>query len=87
MIMTETNEDLWEVVATASGMTRANIISGRLISDGIRTRFIYEAAGTIYAITIDGLGEVRILVPASDLERAKELLSRTYEDSDLPWEG
>ena len=84
--MNETNDDLWEVVATASGMTQANIIVGRLTSDGIRTRLRYEAAGPIYAITIDGLGEVRILVPVPDWERAKELLSRSYDDSELPWE-
>jgi hypothetical protein len=85
-IMNETNDDLWEVVATASGMTQANIIVGRLASDGILTRLRYEAAGPIYAITIDGLGEVRILVPVPDWERAKELLSRSYDDSELPWE-
>jgi hypothetical protein len=84
--MNETNDDLWEVVATASGMTQANIIVGRLASDGIRTRLRYEAAGPIYAITIDGLGEVRILVPVPDWERAKELLSRSYDDGELPWE-
>ncbi|MCX5837655.1 MAG: DUF2007 domain-containing protein [Deltaproteobacteria bacterium] len=84
--MNETNDDLWEVVATASGMTQANIIVGRLESDGIRTRLRYEAAGPIYGITIDGLGEVGILVPVPDWERAKELLSRSYEEGDLPWE-
>jgi hypothetical protein len=84
--MDETNDDLWEVVATAAGMVQANLITGRLASDGIRTRLHYEAAGTIYAITVDGLGEVKILVPVPDWERAKELLSRSYEDGDLPWE-
>ena len=83
--MDETNEDLWEVVATAAGMTQANLITGRLASDGIRTRLRYEAAGTIYAITVDGLGEVRILVPVTDWERAKEILSASYDDGDLPW--
>jgi hypothetical protein len=83
--MNETNDDLWEVVATASGMAQANIISGRLASDGIQTRLRYEAAGPIYGITIDGLGEVRILVPVPDWERATELLSRSYDDSELPW--
>jgi hypothetical protein len=84
--MKETNADLWEVVATASGMTQAKIIAGRIESEGIPTQLRYEAAGTIYAITIDGLGEVRILVPVPDWERAKELLSRSYDDSELPWE-
>ncbi|MHB9097192.1 MAG: putative signal transducing protein [Syntrophales bacterium] len=84
--MQETDEARWEAIATASGMMQANIIRGRLESQGIATQLRYEAAGSIYAITIDGLGEVRILVPSSDRERAKELLSRSYDDGDLPWE-
>ena len=84
--MNETNDDLWKVVATAAGMTQANIILGRLKSEGIQAKLNYEAAGTIYAITVDGLGEVRILVPVPDWDRAQELLSRSYDDGDLPWE-
>jgi hypothetical protein len=84
--MEETDHTLWEVVATASGMTQAELIAGRLASEGIPTQRRYEAAGTIYAITIDGLGEVRILVPAADWERAKEILSRSYDDTELAWE-
>ena len=84
--MMEIDGERWEVVATASGMTQANIITGRLQSEGIRTKLRYEAAGSIYAITIDGLGEVRILVPLADWERAKEVLSRAYDDGELPWE-
>ena len=84
--MNETDAVLWESVANASGMTQAKIIVGRLESEGISTKLHYEAAGAIYAITIDGLGEVRILVPVVDWERAKEVLSRSYDDGDLPWE-
>lgn len=85
-MMNETDAVLWESVATASGMAQANIIVGRLESEGIPTKLHYEAAGAIYAITIDGLGEVRILVPVADWERAKEILSRSYDEGDLPWE-
>jgi len=84
--MTDTDSTAWKVVATASGMTEANIITGRLASEEIATRLSYEAAGSIYAVTIDGLGEVRILVPAADWERAREILSRAYDDGELPWE-
>jgi hypothetical protein len=84
--MKETDDATWGLVATASGMTQANIITGRLASEGIATRLRYEAAGSIYAITIDGLGEVRILVPVAERERARELLSRSYDDRELPWE-
>jgi hypothetical protein len=85
--MNEADGVLWESVAIASGMARAKIIAGRLESEGISTQLHYEAAGAIYAITIDGLGEVRILVPVPDWERAKEILSRSYSEGDLPWEG
>ena len=84
--MKEIDEAPWKLVATASGMAQANIITGRLESEGIATRLRYEAAGSIYAITIDGLGEVRILVPLADWERAREVLSHAYEDGELPWE-
>jgi hypothetical protein len=84
--MQETDDAPWKLVATASGMTQARIITGRLESEGIATRLRYEAAGSIYAITIDGLGEVRILVPGADWERAKDLLSRSYEEGELSWE-
>jgi hypothetical protein len=85
-MMDETDAVFWEAVATASGMTQANLIAGRLESEGIPTKLDYEAAGAIYAITIDGLGEVRILVPADDWDRAREVLSRSYEEGELPWE-
>ena len=81
------DEEKWEVAYRASGITNANIIVGRLETDGIPTRLKYEAVGTIYAITIDGLGEVDVLVPSSCLEKAREVLSQTYEDKDMDWEG
>ncbi|MBA4396115.1 MAG: hypothetical protein C0394_01805 [Syntrophus sp. (in: bacteria)] len=78
--------DSWNVVYTASGMVQAKIITGRLETEGIPTRLKYEAAGAIYAITIDGLGEVQILVPADDLDRAGAILNRSYDEQDLDWE-
>jgi hypothetical protein len=79
-------EERWVVACSASGMTNAHIISGRLESDGVPTKLKYEAAGTIYAITIDGLGEVKIMVPAEYQERARIILSQTYDEDDLEWD-
>ena len=76
----------WVQISTVSGMAMAKIITGRLESEDIPTRLLYEAAGMIYAITVDGLGEVRILVPAPEQERAVALLAQTYEDGELTWE-
>ena len=80
-------EEEWRVVHVASGMTNANIIVGRLETEGIQTKLKYEAAGTIYAVTIDGLGEVKIMVPANYLEKARKILSISYRDVDIDWEG
>ena len=68
-------------------MTNANIIVGRLETEGIPARLKYEAAGTIYAVTIDGLGEVKVMVPSNYLEKAREVLSVSYTDKDIDWEG
>ncbi len=78
--------DNWEVVHFSSGLLQANIIKGRLETEGIPTRLFYEAAGEIYAITIDGLGEVRILVPQDQAPRAREILAQTFREEDLDWE-
>lgn len=80
-------EEEWKVVHVASGMTNANIIVGRLETEGIQTKLKYEAAGTIYAVTIDGLGEVKVMVPANYLEKARKILSISYRDEDIDWEG
>lgn len=81
------DEEKWEIAYTASGITNANIVVGRLETEGIPARLKYEAVGAIYAITIDGLGEVDILVPVNYLEKAREVLSQRYEDKDMDWEG
>ncbi|MGA3209161.1 MAG: hypothetical protein ABSE05_15240 [Syntrophales bacterium] len=80
------DEEKWEVACTASGMTNANIVLGRLETEGIPAKLKYEAAGAIYAITIDGLGKVDILVPASYLLKAWEILAQTYDEGDMEWE-
>jgi hypothetical protein len=78
--------DTWEVVHVSSGHIFANIVKGRLESEGIPTRLSYEAAGEIYSITVDGLGEVRILVPAEEAEKARGILSQSFREEDLDWE-
>ena len=80
------DEEKWEVACRASGMTNANIVAGRLETEGIPTKLKYEAVGAIYAITINRLGEVEIMVPESLLDKAREVLSRSYDDKDMEWE-
>jgi len=60
----------------------AQIIKGRLESEGIPVLLSYESAGLIYGITIDGLGEVKIMVPKHLAEEAKEILRISEESKD-----
>lgn len=52
----------------------AQIIKGRLESEGIPVLLSYESAGLVYGITIDGLGEVKVMVPKRLAEEAREIL-------------
>jgi len=58
----------------------AQIIKGRLESEGIPVLLRYESAGLVYGLTIDGLGEVKIMVPRHLAEEAKEILGRCTPD-------
>ena len=60
-------------VCTARQM-EAQIIKGRLESEGIPALLSYESAGLVYGLTVNGLGEVRILVPKHLANKAKEIL-------------
>ena len=49
-------------------------MKGRLESEGIPVLLSYESAGLVYGLTVDGLGEVKIMVPEHLAEEAKEIL-------------
>ena len=61
-------------VYVASGQPEAQIIKGRLESEGIPAMLRYESAGIVYGLTIDGLGQVEVQVPLSLAQDAKEIL-------------
>jgi hypothetical protein len=65
-------------VRTAKYM-EAQIIKGRLESEGIPVLLSYESLGLIYGLTIDGLGDVKIMVPKHLAEEAKEILGISTE--------
>ena len=63
------------VTVCTSRYMEAQIIKGRLESEGIPVLLSYESAGLIYGITIDGLGEVKVMVPKRLEEEAKGILA------------
>jgi hypothetical protein len=64
-----------EKVYTAAGQIEAHIIKGKLESEGIPAALQYESE--VFAITVDGMGAVRILVPEPLAAKAKEVIART----------
>lgn len=68
------DEGLQELVAV-EGSLEADIIKSKLESLGIPVLLRYEAAGRLFGITMDGLGKVRVMVPAALLEEARRVLA------------
>lgn len=64
-------------VYIASGQPEAEIIKGRLETEGIPAMLRYESAGIVYGLTIDGLGQVEVQVPSSLAQHAREILKVT----------
>ena len=62
-------------VHIASGQLQAQVIKTKLESAGIPALLDYESAGVVLGITVDGLGEVRVMVPEGLAEEARALLS------------
>ncbi len=70
-------------VYRAAGLMQAEIIKGRLESAGIPVMLDYESLGRVMGITVDGLGEVRILVPDERADEARELLTASADDEQV----
>ena len=79
-------EENWEVVVTESGWWKADLIKAKLEAEGIPVELRYEAIGRVYGLTVDGLGQVEILVPAGSVARVREILSESFDADELPWE-
>lgn len=62
------------VIKKVQGESVANIIKSHLESEGIPVFLKYESAGIIYGITVDGIGEVKILVPQESAEEAMKII-------------
>ncbi len=52
----------------------AQVIKGKLESAGIPVFLKYESLGRVYGITVDGLGEVQVVVPKERAEEARALI-------------
>jgi hypothetical protein len=62
------------VVWEAANLMEAQVVKGRLESEGIPAFIRSEAAGVIYGITAGSLGRADVLVPGLLAEKAVEIL-------------
>ena len=76
-------------VATTYGQMEAQVLKTKLESAGIPVLLQYESAGLVIGLTIDGLGQVRVLVPEDLADVARSLIepedieSESYDEGDL----
>lgn len=69
-----TGKSQFTVISRVQGQGIANIIKSHLESEGIPVLLEYESSGSIYGIMVDGIGEVRILVPKELAEEALKII-------------
>jgi hypothetical protein len=68
-------DEEWECVFVAGGETHAQQVRAFLESAGIEVVTRGEALRHTHGLTVDGLGSVKIVVPASDVQQARELIA------------
>ena len=75
-------EDRLVTVYRASGQPEAEIVRGRLEIEDILALLKYESIGSVYGLTVDGLGQVEVQVPAKYASRAREIIESTGNEID-----
>jgi hypothetical protein len=68
------NSEETVTVYRACGELEAEVIKGLLESAGIPVLLKYESVGRVYGITVDGLGEVQVVVPEERADEARTLI-------------
>ncbi|MBN1446217.1 MAG: DUF2007 domain-containing protein [Candidatus Omnitrophica bacterium] len=69
-------DEKWVAVSYPKTPAEAFIIKGLLESEGIPVFIQQEAIGKAYGMTLDGLGQIKILVPAERKDEAEQLLPK-----------
>ena len=71
-------------VHTCQGWDLAQIFKSSLEAAGIPVLLKYDSASRVFGLTVDGLGQVRILVPQQYASDAEDLLRGTNALGELP---
>ena len=68
------------VICTVQGELAANVIKSHLESEGIPVLLKWEALGRVGGLTVDGLGQVKIIVPQEFAEDARLIIAPKESD-------
>jgi len=69
-------------VAKVQGEVPAQVMRSLLEASGIDSMLQGEAVRLTHGLTVDGLGEVRVMVRAEDAEVAREIIAATQSAED-----
>jgi hypothetical protein len=62
------------IVCVVQGLLQAQVIKAKLETADIPVLLDYESLGPVFGITVDRLGEVRVLVPDRHVDEARALI-------------
>jgi len=62
------------IVCVVQGLLQAQVIKAKLETADIPVLLDYESLGPVFGITMDRLGEVRVLVPDRHVDDARALI-------------
>lgn len=71
----------WKLLTKMYSILEAQMLVGRLETEGIPAQAWQEGAGKAYGLTVGYLGEVRVMVMAGDLARAQIIAAEDYSDT------
>ena len=72
--MSREQNDEYVVLVVAQGEIEAQVLRSILESEGIVVAYTTNIAQNVYPISVDGLGEITLHVPAEDRKRAEEII-------------
>jgi hypothetical protein len=71
-------------IETVYGEIKASVLKAHLESEGIPVYLQYESLSRVAGIVVDGIGKIKIKVPAEYAEEAKLILGQKHNESDQP---
>ncbi|MGQ9490903.1 MAG: putative signal transducing protein [Anaerolineae bacterium] len=69
-------------VYRSQGILGAEVVKAKLEAAGIPALLKYESAGLVLGLTVDGLGQVEVQVPAAQEAAASALIAEEPEPAD-----